>query len=202
MSWSPRTGGFAGLSAAGLLVLSAVLYAISPVDGEPDTWRVYQTVVLAAYLAVLGAIAGIHAAHRGRRRYGWVGTAAAWGASAGYAVVAAVSAIGMVRDVDSLFGVRVTGAALVLVGSAVLGVVVLVARVLPRWCGVLLIVAFPLGDVADAVFPTGEGLVLAVLWGSVGVALLSLAPDSRRPPSWASDAASGSVLSQGRGTPR
>ena len=172
MLWSPRTGGLAGLSAAGLLALSAVLYAIAP-DG------VYRTVVLVAYLTVLVTLAGLHAAHRGRPRYGWVGTAATTGVAAGYAVVAAVSAIRMVRDADSLQAVRITAGVLVLVGSVVLGVVVMVARLIPRWCGALLIVAFPLGDIANGLFPTAENLLLALLWGSVGLALLSLAPQSR-----------------------
>ena len=41
------------------------------------------------------------------------------------------------------------------------------------WAGVLLIVAFPLGDVANAIFSSAENLLLALLWGSMGVALLS-----------------------------
>ena len=182
MSWSPRTGGLARLFAAGLLVLSAVLHAISPFDADRRTWsdNVYRAVVLVAFLAVIGAIAGIHAGHRRRPRYGWVGTVAAGTTSAGVAVVAAVTAIGMARDAGSLQAVRIAGAALVLVGSAALGVVVIVARLVPRWCGVLLIVAFPLGDIADDIFRTGENLLLALLWGSVGLALLSLAPQPAR----------------------
>ena len=46
------------------------------------------------------------------------------------------------------------------------------ARLVPWWCGVLLIIAFPLGDVADEIFSGAEGLLLGLLWGSVGVALL------------------------------
>jgi hypothetical protein len=59
MSWSPRTGGLAGLFAAGLIALSALLDAPAP-------GGVYRAVVLVAFLAVIGAVAGIHAAHRGR----------------------------------------------------------------------------------------------------------------------------------------
>ena len=43
-----------------------------------------------------------------------------------------------------------------LVGSALLGVLVLITRVVPWWCGVLLIIAFPLGDVVDAAFPVAK----------------------------------------------
>ena len=51
--------------------------------------------------------------------------------------------------------------------------IIIRARLLPWWCGVLLIVAFPLGDVANAIFSSAENLLLALLWGSVGAALLS-----------------------------
>jgi hypothetical protein len=44
----------------------------------------------------------------------------------------------------------------------------------------LLIVAFSLGDVANAIFSSAENLLLALLWGSVGFALLSQWHD--RPP--------------------
>ena len=60
-----------------------------------------------------------------------------------------------------------------LVGSVLLGVIILRARLMPWWCGVLLIVAFPLGDVANAIFSSAENLLLALLWGSVGVGLLT-----------------------------
>ena len=51
--------------------------------------------------------------------------------------------------------------------------IIIRTRVLPWWCGVLLIVAFPLGDVANELFGSAENLLLALLWGSMGVALLS-----------------------------
>ena len=70
MSWNPRTGGFAGLTAAGLLVLSAALQRFAPVD-------VYRTVAVVALATVVAAVAGVHTAHRGRPRYPPVGAVAA-----------------------------------------------------------------------------------------------------------------------------
>jgi hypothetical protein len=67
------------------------------------------------------------------------------------------------------------GATALLIGSAILGVITLLTHLLPWWCGVLLIVAFPLGDVSNAVFRSGEGILLGLLWGSVGFALLARA---------------------------
>ena len=59
-----------------------------------------------------------------------------------------------------------------LVGSALLGVIIIRARLLPWWCGVLLIVTFPLGHFANSLFSSAENLLMALLWTSVGVALL------------------------------
>ena len=176
-----KFGGAAGLLAGGLFALSAVLYAIAPLEGIVDTGGeyLYQTVVVVAFLCAIIAILGVHAAHRGRTGYGWVGTAGVVLAISGYAIVAAVTAIGMIRDVEYLLTVRVAGAGLVLAGSALLGVAVLITRMMPWWCGVLLIVAFPLGDVGNVLFPTAENLLLALLWGSIGYTLLAL-PDRAR----------------------
>jgi hypothetical protein len=52
-------------------------------------------------------------------------------------------------------------------------VIIIRAKLLPWWCGVLLIIAFPLGDVANAIFSSAENLLLALLWGSMGIVLLS-----------------------------
>ena len=62
----------------------------------------------------------------------------------------------------------------VFIGSVLLGAMTLRAHVLPWWCGVLLIVGFPLGDVLDGIVARGsEAIVLGILWGLVGYALLS-----------------------------
>jgi hypothetical protein len=79
----------------------------------------------------------------------------------------------MVQGQRSLLPVRLTGAGLLLVGSVLLGVIIIRARFLPWWCGVLLIVTFPLGHFANAIFSSAENLLLALLWGSMGIALLS-----------------------------
>jgi hypothetical protein len=127
---------------------------------------------LVAYIAIVAAVVGVHAVHRGNRRYGWLGVIGAVMSGGGYGLIAAVTAISLVRDVDDLMAVRIAAAGLVLVGSALLGIAVLIARLMPWWCGVLLIVAFPLGDVANEVFVVGENLLLALLWGTIGFAVL------------------------------
>jgi hypothetical protein len=175
MSSKVKWGGIAGVAAAALLILSTILYLLSPVQRTYDTVTsyLYLGVTLAAYIAVIVAVLGIHALHSGSPRYGRLGTTGTVLTVAGYAIIAVMTVISMVQGYASFQYVRLAGAGVMLVGSVLLGVVILRARLLPWWCGVLLIVAFPLGHFANALFGAVENLLLALLWGSVGVALLS-----------------------------
>jgi hypothetical protein len=170
MSSKVKWGGIAGLAAAALLIMSAILNQMSPGSAAGNLYL--DVVVLAAYIAVIVAVLGIHALHSGTPRYGRLGTTGAVLTIAGYAIIAAMTVISMVQGQRSLLPIRLTGAGLVLVGSALLGVIIMRARLLPWWCGVLLIVTFPLGHFANALFSSAENLLLALLWGSVGVSLL------------------------------
>ena len=174
MSSTVRWGGIAGVVAAALLVLSAILNQLSPVRQAYDstTNYLYLAVVLIAYVAVIVTVLGLHALHTGRPRYGRLGAAGAVLTIVGYAIIAITTVISMVQGHASLLTIRLAGAGILLIGSALLGVIIIRARLLPWWCGVLLIVAFPLGDVANAIFSSAENLLLALLWGSMGIALL------------------------------
>ena len=169
---SPRVkwGGIAGLAAAALLIVSAILNQMSP--GAAGSNLYLDVVVLVAYVAVIVAVLGIHALHSGKPRYGRLGTTGAVLTIAGYAIITVTTVISMVQGQRSLLPVRLTGAGMLLVGSALLGVIIIRARLLPWWCGVLLIVTFPLGHFANALFSSAENLLLALLWGSIGIALL------------------------------
>jgi hypothetical protein len=175
MSSKVKSGGIAGVAAAALLVLSAILYLLSPVQRTYDsaTSYLYLGVTLAAYIAVVVAVLGIHALHSGSPRYGRMGAIGTVLTIAGYAIIAVMTVISMVQGHASFLTIRLAGAGVMLVGSVLLGVIILRARLLPWWCGVLLIVAFPLGHFANALFGAAENLILALLWGSIGVALLS-----------------------------
>jgi hypothetical protein len=175
MSSKVKWGGIAGVAAAGLLILSAILYKLSPVERTYDsaTSYLYLGVGLAAYIAVIVAVLGIHALHSGTPRYGRLGVTGTVLTIAGYAFIAVMTVISMVQGYASFLTVRLAGAGVLLVGSVLLGVIILRARLLPWWCGVLLIVTFPLGHFANAIFGAAENLLLALLWGSMGVALLS-----------------------------
>jgi hypothetical protein len=170
-----KRGGIAGLVAAALWITSAILNQVSPVLRTYDSTAnyIYLGVTVAANVAVIVAVLGIHALHSGRSRYGRLGTTGAVLTIVGYAIIAVLTVISMVQGQASLLTVRLAAAGLLLIGSALLGVIIIRARLLPWWCGALLIVAFPLGDQANAIFNSAENLLLALLWGSMGVALLS-----------------------------
>jgi hypothetical protein len=174
MSSNVTRGGIAGVVAAALLILSAILNQLSPVQRTYSTTSyLYLAVVLIAYIAVIVAVLGIHALHSGRPRYGRLGAAGTVLTIAGYAIIAITAVISMVQGHLSLLTIRLAGAGVLLIGSVLLGVIIIRARLLPWWCGLLLIVAFPLGDVANEIFSSAENLLLALLWGSMGVALLA-----------------------------
>ena len=175
MSSRIKWGGIAGIAAAALFIVSAILEQLSPLQRIYDSVAsyLYLGVVVAAYIAVIIAVLGIHALHSGRPRYGRLGTTGTVLTIAGYLIMIVVRMISMVAGRESLGNVRIGAGLAVLIGSVLLGVIIPRARILPWWCGVLLIVAFPLGDVANAIFSAAENLLLALLWGSVGVALLA-----------------------------
>jgi hypothetical protein len=175
MSSKVTWGGIAGVTAAAMLILSSIFEQVSPLQRTYDSVAsyLYLGVVVAAYIAVVLAVLGIHALHQGNPRYGRLGFAGTVLTIAGYAIIAAITVISMVRGQPSLLNIRIAVAGVLLIGSALLGVIIIRARLLPWWCGVLLIVAFPLGDVANAIFSSAENLLLALLWGSMGIALLS-----------------------------
>jgi hypothetical protein len=175
MSSKIKSGGIAGVVAAAVLILSAILYQLNPVQRTYDssTSYLYIGLGLAAYIAVIIAVLGIHALHSGTPRYGRLGFAGTVLTIAGYAIIAVMTVISMVQGHASFLTVRLSGAGVLLVGSVLLGVIIIRARLLPWWCGVLLIVAFPLGHFANAIFGAAENLLLALLWGSMGVALLA-----------------------------
>jgi hypothetical protein len=172
------------MTAAALFAMSTVLTQVAPVGTEYVTATDYlhQLIPMAAYAAVLVALKGDHARHRSVERYGRVGSVGAALTAGGYAAVLVIVAAGVVMGARVLNDVRPVAALVLLVGSVILGVAILRAQVVPWWCGALLIVAFPLGDVANEAFDGAEGLLLALLWGSIGLALLKPTRPSSETP--------------------
>jgi hypothetical protein len=174
-----RWGGFAGIVAAVLFVTSTVLaqtQAISQAYDSPSSY-LNSSILLVAFVAAAVAIAGLHGLLRSEPRYGRLGAVGAWVALIGYVVVALHTVFGMVvGNGQAVIEVRIAAALAVTLGSALLGIMTLRTRKLPWWCGVLLIVAFPIGDLSEGIVRGGEGILLAALWLSVGIAILRVQP--------------------------
>jgi hypothetical protein len=177
-------GGIGGLLAAALFVTSTVINQISPVQTPYVTTTDYvnQAVLMPAFAAAVAAVVGLAVLLRRSGRFRRLAVVAAALAGTGYLVVSLLSLANLLQGDRVLLQVRQIAGLSLLIGSALLGVLVLITRVLPWWCGVLLIVAFPLGDVVNALFSGGEGILLALAWGAVGGALLARAGESQPSP--------------------
>ena len=172
-----KIGGLAGLLAATLFIVSAVIDKVAPVGlvyDSPNEY-IYSAVSMVAFLAVVVAVAGLRTLMSQTGKLSRLSTVAASLVGLGYGFVALLNAVNLIQGERTLNMVRLGAAMLMLTGSVILGVTVLVTRVLPWWSGVLLIVAFPLGHFANAVFPSAENVLYVLLWGSIGLALLSRA---------------------------
>ena len=169
-----RWGGWAGVVAALTYVLAGILILIAPLQRVFSSFgqHLIEVILVVAFAATLVVIVGLHGSQRGR--YGRSGAAGSLIAFIGYALIALVATISVLVGGEDLSAVRLMAALAVLVGSVILGAMTLRARALPWWCGVLLVIGFPLGDVLEEVVARGsEGIVFGIVWGLVGYALLS-----------------------------
>jgi hypothetical protein len=169
-----RLSGWAGVLAAVMYVLAGILVLATPSQGIFDSFSDYLSgiILVVAFAVTLVVIVGLHGSQRGS--YGRIGAAGALITFIGYALIVVVAGVGLLVEGEALFTVRLIAALAVLIGSVLLGAMTLRARVLPWWCGVLLIVGFPLGDIFDEIISRGsEGIVFGIVWGLVGYALLS-----------------------------
>lgn len=172
-----KTGGLAGLLAAVLFLTITVLapvVGVRSVNASPVDYLI-QAVNVIGFLAVAVAILGFRALQSRSGRFSRLGLVGAGLAAVGHVLFALMNVYDMVQGERSLVSVRIGVSIVLLVGSVILGFLVLRTRLLGWWCGVLLIVAFPLGDVANALFVGAESLLLALCWGSVGAGLLARA---------------------------
>jgi hypothetical protein len=171
-----RWGGLAGAAAGVMFVLSGILtilFAPPQRDLGPFIGYLIEVVIVVAFALSLVAIAGVHAVRSESGRYGLPGAAGSLLTFVGYAIVLVTVLLTTLAGGGPFYSGPLVGGLVVLVGSILLGAMTLYARVLPWWCGVLLIVGFPLGDFLDNVAPGIEDIVFAIVWGLIGYALLS-----------------------------
>jgi len=137
-------------------VLTAVLILFAPQEVVLDSFTDYLIEVLfvLALAGTLVAIAGLHALQRGR--YERTGEADSLTAFIGHALLLLAATAPALAGREVLDAVFPLGVLAVLVGLVLLGAAPLRARVLPRWCGVLLIAGFPL-TMSSTSLPAAQG---------------------------------------------
>ena len=178
-----RIGGVAGVAsgaamyAAGLadvlLAPEAARWPGPVVLASPSDYLV-QTLLVAGLAGTLVVVAGLLGASlrsaRGRNR-GWGLTVGSSAALLGHALLLLGALSTVARGAAAHPGPLAWCYPAALVGAVVLGTAVLDARVLPRWCGLLLVLGYPLAALPGGSW-AGEWMVLGSVWAAVGYALL------------------------------
>lgn len=144
--------------------------------GPLDSTAMYliESAHAVAEAGMLGALLGLRVLQA--PAYGRLGAAGFALAFLGSALLCAITVIATITG-DAL-GETVLGSIFVsgvlgwFVGFPLLGIATLRARVLPRWCGVLLLAYFPLFVFLLASYGWG-GLAFGLLWLALGYAILS-----------------------------
>jgi hypothetical protein len=174
-------GGLAAIVAGVMYILRGIVSLFDPQKPMFTSFSDYliEVMFVVALLGTLGAIAGLHVLHQDR--YGRLGVAGSLTAFVGTALLLVAAVVTALAGREAFGTVFLIGFLVTLVGLVLLGVAVLHARVLPSWCGVLLIAGFPLSAILDVLANVG-GELLGVVWTLVGYALLSNGGASTRQP--------------------
>lgn len=138
-------------------------------------------VFIVAVVGLIGGLVGLHA--RQEESYGWLGAAGFFASFVGVALAFVLVLDRMLVPVDRrsfferlvglgpLWGV-LGGPALLSVGFLLLGIATMRARVLPHWCGVVLVILLPTAGILTTVwgFYWG-GVAFGAGWLALGAAL-------------------------------
>jgi hypothetical protein len=168
--------GFAGALLAGIgWMVSGFFFYVFPGDGDGPvgslSWYLIESADAIAEVGMLAALVGLHV--RQAPTYGWLGTAGFVVAFVGTASVFLSTVTWLLAGEDNAFVGTLFNLGVIvgwLVGFPLLGIATFQRGVLPRWCGLLLIVFFPVLFVLLSPFRTGviwNGLV----WLALGYAL-------------------------------
>lgn len=158
-----RWGALAAM-VGGVVFLADTVFTFTFADPEQDRWLDIFFVV--GILLVVGGLVGFHALQR--ESYGRIGLVGFYTVVAA-SLVQALGLIGFLAGSMAFEWLIPIGGLGSLIGFVLYGVVTLQAGVLPRWCGVALIIALP------ASIPLGEyaSLMFGLIWLALGYALWS-----------------------------
>jgi hypothetical protein len=165
-----RWGGIAAMAAGVVWIISGILAIVYQGVHAPGTFADYLvegTFAVGLVLTVVGMV-GLHTLQK--ENYGRIGRAGFYTvvvASLGQVLGTVVLLAGSAALAWLVFPVGVLA---VLVGFVLYGAATLRARVLPRWCGVGLIVGLP---VAIALGLYGGNILFGLLWLALGYVLWS-----------------------------
>lgn len=166
-----RWGGLAAMLGGVVWLVDNLLFLAFP----QATWT--NAVVIVATLLVLVGLVGFHALQG--KNYGRIGRAGFW-----TVVIASLarilSLIVFLAGSNVLVWLAYPVAALgMLVGFVLYGAATLQARMLPRWCGVTLIIAFPV----SFLFGKYSGIPFGIVWLALGYVLRSQRAQAAEQPS-------------------
>ncbi len=152
---------------AGVVWIASGIIDMVVMEGQGGA-SLQEVLFIVALVGVLGGLGGLHA--RQTPRYGWLGMAGFLAAFIGSTLLLIALVLTFVVRSNVLDPVLALGLLGALVGLVLLGAATLRIGVLPRWCGLVLIICLP---VAIALGDYGGGIVLGLVWLVVGYILLS-----------------------------
>jgi hypothetical protein len=178
-----RWGGLAGVIAGVAYLLTGIINLFAPQSPVFISFSDYliEILFIVGLVGTLGAIAGLDFLQR--ERYGRTGAAGSLTAFVGFGLLLVAAVATLLAGGEALDGFFPVGSLAALVGLALLGSATLRARVLPRWCGLVLIAGYPLTVVIDIATGGAGGILLGIVWALVGYALLSNTGASAQQPS-------------------
>ena len=163
-----RWGGIAAMLGGVLWVVWNNLFRVS---FEAAGGLFSHGLLLLAALFTLAGLVGLHALQEGN--YGRIGRAGFYTAALGLLAQALAALVLLMGSEALLWLVAPVGSLVVLVGLVLYGAATLQAGVLPRWCGLVLIVVPPIAFYMNSRVFYGSLALYGVLWVALGYVLWS-----------------------------
>ena len=163
-----RWGGLAAMLAGVAFIVNGLLPPLGLANPEdPSDVPLLDGLFVLALLLVVAGLLGLHALQKGN--YGRIGRAGFYTLVLA-TLVQVVGLVGFMLGSTALEWLIALGSLAVFVGFVLYGAATLQAQVLPRWCGVGLIVGMPVAAVLGEIWGF---LVFGLLWLALGYVLWS-----------------------------